>query len=148
MNRREFLVNSCTTCFSVTALSAVLGSCQATKYISGTITNDGLMVKKEEFETRKDNKTGYRSFIVIRNDALQFPVCVYRFSDAVYTALWMRCTHQGAELQVSGNYLQCPAHGSEFNHNGNVTNGPADKNLRTFPVTVTASELFIDMRKL
>ena len=48
----------------------------------------------------------------------------------------MQCTHQGAELQASGDMLQCPAHGSEFNNKGTVTNGPADTDLRTFPVTV------------
>jgi len=148
MNRRDFIVNSCAACLSVTALSTVLSSCETTRYISGRITNDGLLVKKNEFEMKKGDKVSYRSFIIIRNETLQFPVCIYRFSDSEYSALWMRCTHQGAELQVSGEYLQCPAHGSEFNNKGNVTNGPADRNLRTFPVTVTESELFIDMRKV
>lgn len=90
----------------------------------------------------------YRSFIIIRNDTLQYPVCVYRFSEQEYSALWMRCSHQGTELQASGDYLQCPAHGSEFNNKGDVTNGPADTNLRTFPVFVNETELFIDLRKV
>ena len=59
----------------------------------------------------------------------------------------MKCAHQGAELQASGDVLQCPAHGSEFNNKGIVTNGPASTNLRTFTVTVTNNELFIDLRK-
>jgi len=59
----------------------------------------------------------------------------------------MKCTHQGAELQASGDVLQCPAHGSEFNNKGLVKTGPADTNLRTFPVVVNNNELFIDLRK-
>ncbi len=148
MNRRDFIVNSCAACLSVTALSAVVSSCQTTRYISGRVIGDGLIVKKDEFKIRKGDQVSYRSYIIIRNDALQYPVCVYRFSEQEYSALWMRCTHQGTELQASGEYLQCPAHGSEFNNKGDVTNGPADKNLRTFHVSVTESELFIDMRKV
>ena len=148
MNRRDFIVNSCATCLSVTAFSTVMSSCQSTRYISGRITDDGLIVKKDEFKIKKGDQISYRSFIIIRNDVLQYPVCVYRFSEQEYSALWMRCTHQGTELQASGEYLQCPAHGSEFNNKGTVTNGPADSNLRTFLVFVTESELFIDMRKV
>jgi Rieske Fe-S protein len=59
----------------------------------------------------------------------------------------MKCAHQGAELQASGDYLQCPAHGSEFNNRGYVTSGPASTNLRTFPITVNEKEIFIDLRK-
>jgi Rieske Fe-S protein len=59
----------------------------------------------------------------------------------------MKCTHQGTELNASGEFLQCPAHGSEFNSNGKVRSGPADKDLRTFPVVVSSNELFIDLRK-
>ena len=148
MNRRDFIVNSCAACLSVTALATVVSSCQPTSYILGRITNDGLLIKKDEFKIKKGDKVSYRSFIIIRNDTLQYPVCVYRFSEIEYSALWMRCTHQGTELQASGEYLQCPAHGSEFNNKGDVTNGPADRNLRTFPVTVNESELFIDLRKV
>jgi Rieske Fe-S protein len=50
-------------------------------------------------------------------------------------------------LQSSGDYLHCPAHGSEFNNRGKVVNGPADKDLRIFPVTINNNQLFIDMRK-
>jgi Rieske Fe-S protein len=154
MNRKDFIINSCAACLSVTAISSMLTSCTATKYISGNLGKDGLTVSKDEFKIRqkslpagRQDNTAYRSFIIVRNDALQYPVCVYRFSDQEYSALWMRCTHQGTELQASGDFLQCPAHGSEFNNKGLVTNGPADSSLRTFPVTVTNNELFIDLRK-
>ena len=147
MRRREFIKQGCTACLSLTVLSTLVSSCVATKYISGELGKDGLTLSKDEFKVKQKGGTAYSSFIIVRNDALQFPICVYRLNENEYSALWMKCTHQGAELQASGDVLQCPAHGSEFNNKGEVTNGPAGANLRTFPVTVTNNELFIDLRK-
>ena len=147
MQRREFIKNSCSACLSLTVLSTLVSSCVATKYISGELGKDGLTISKDEFKVKQKGGTAYSSFIIVRNDALQFPICVYRLNENEYSALWMKCTHQRAELQASGDVLQCPAHGSEFNSKGQVTNGPAGANLRTFPVTVTNNELFIDLRK-
>jgi Rieske Fe-S protein len=103
------------------------------------------VVDIKAFELKEKGR--YRSYVVVRNDALLFPICVYRFSEKEYTALWMHCAHQGAELNASGDFLQCPAHGSEFDSKGRVTNGPADRNLRSFPVKVNETEIFIDLRK-
>lgn len=147
MTRKDFLVNACTACLSVTAVSTLLPSCSATRYIPGRLAADGLTISKDEFTMTRNGKPAYRSFIIVRNDALQYPICIYRFSDQEYSALWMQCTHQGAELQVSGDSLQCPAHGSEFNNKGMVTSGPADNSLRTFPIKVSNNEVFIDLRK-
>lgn len=147
MKRRDFIVKGCAACLSVTMISSLLPSCTATKYVSGNLGENGITVKKDEFKIKQKENSAYRSFIIIRNDVLQYPICVYRFNDQEYSALWMRCTHQGSELQASGDFLQCPAHGSEFNNKGQVTSGPADNNLRTFPITITNNEIFIDLRK-
>src|SRR6187402_1470244 len=148
MDRREFIKNSCNACLSATVLSAAFSSCTPTQYISGTLGKDGLLVEANEFVTKQNGRMAYRSFIVVRNEALQYPVCVYRFNDNEYSALWMRCTHQGTELQASGDRLQCTAHGSEFDNKGSVKTGPADRSLRNFPVTVSNNQLFIDMRAI
>lgn len=147
MNRKDFIVNACAACMSGALASSLLSSCSLTRYVSGTLQKDGLTVSKEEFNLSQKGNTARRSFIIIRNDALKFPICIYRVNDQKYEALWMRCTHQGTELQASGEILQCPAHGSQFNSKGQVTNGPADANLRTFPVTINENELFIDLRQ-
>ncbi len=148
MDRRKFLKNSCVACVSATAMAGVLSSCQSTLYISGKLGKDGLSIDPAEFIINQNGKKTYRSFIIVRNDALQFPICIYRFSEKEYSALWMRCTHQGTELQVSGDQLQCTAHGSEFDNKGTVKTGPADRNLRNFPVTVNNDHLFIDLRAI
>ena len=147
MNRKDFIINGCTACLSATALAGLLSSCKSTQYIPGKLNNDGVLVDADDFKITKQGKTTYRSFIIVRNDALQYPICVYRFNDSEYAALWMQCSHQGAELQASGDFLQCTAHGSEFSNKGKVTNGPADKDLKSFPVTVNNNQLFIDLRK-
>src|SRR4030095_5047190 len=136
MDRREFIKNGCTACLSVTVLSTFIGSCTATRYITGTLSKDGISIKRDDFKVKQKGGTAFTSFIIVRNDALQYPICVYRFNDEQYSALWMRCTHQGTELQASGDVLQCSAHGSEFNNRGQVRSGPASTNLRTFPVVI------------
>lgn len=145
MDRRNFIKDSCAACLSAAVLSTLVTACAPTRYIDGKLEKDGLIVEKDQF--RVGSKGSYSSFIVVRNDALLFPVCIFRFNEQEYSAIWMKCAHQGAEVNVVGDMLQCPAHGSEYNNRGQVTNGPATSNLRTFPVTVRKNDLFIDLRK-
>ena len=146
MDRRNFLRNSCSVCLSATLFASIAPGCSSTRYITGSLGKDGLTIDPKEFLNKENGKAAYRSFIVVRNDALQYPICVYRLDENNYSALWMSCTHQGTELQASGDRLQCPAHGSEFDSKGFVKTGPADKSLRSFPIIVTNNQLFIDLR--
>jgi Rieske Fe-S protein len=149
MNRRAFIVKSCAACLGATAVSGLLSSCASTRYTSGNLGKDGITLSADEFKIRKKGRAEYRPFIIVRNDSLQYPIYVYRFGETEYSAVWMKCSHQGAELQASGDQLQCSAHGSEFNNKGKVTSGPANKDLRSFPVTVVNNnELFIDLREV
>ncbi|MES2649369.1 MAG: Rieske (2Fe-2S) protein [Bacteroidota bacterium] len=147
MHRRNFIKKGCAACLSASALPLLLTGCAALINTTGTLVKDGLALTAEDFKIKGKDSGAYRSFIIVRNEALKYPICVYRFSHDQYTALWMQCTHQGAELQASGDYLQCPAHGSEFNSKGIATTGPANASLRSFPVTVNNKEIFIDLRK-
>jgi Rieske Fe-S protein len=88
----------------------------------------------------------FKKYVIIQNDILKFPICVYRINENQYSALWMRCTHQGTELQVFGEKLQCPAHGSEFDNTGAVQSGPAELNLRTFKVSPVEKQLRISLK--
>lgn len=147
MNRRKFIKNGCAACLSMSALPLMVSSCAALTNTTGKIVTDGLTISTEDFRMPGKDSGSYRSYLIVRNEALKYPICIYRFNEQEYTALWMKCAHQGAELHASGNYLQCPAHGSEFDNKGQVTNGPASTNLRTFPVLVRNKEIFIDLRK-
>jgi Rieske Fe-S protein len=108
--------------------------------------SNGIAVATMEFKYMKKDQEMIRQYIIVRNDALEFPIYVYRFSESEYSAVFMKCTHQGNELSASGDHLTCSAHGSEFNNRGMVVNGPAEKNLRPFNVTVNGDQLLIDLR--
>ena len=70
---------------------------------------------------------------------------MFRFSDTEYSALLMKCTHQGNELSASGDHLTCSAHGSEFTNMGAVAQGPAERTLRQFKVSVDPEKILIDL---
>lgn len=146
MDRKVFIKKCGYACLAGTAMTTMLQGCTGTKIISGQIGGDDLIVHLKDFETRAAGETHYKKYIVVQNEILQYPVCVYRISEKEYTALWMQCTHQGAELQVFGEKLQCPAHGSEFDSKGNLQNGPAEKGLRHFPVIIEDNRLKISLK--
>jgi len=148
MKRKEFIVK-CGLCLA--GMPALLSGCAGTKYLTALIDVDALVVPTESFLKSKPGQegdsasAGYLKYIVVQNDQLEYPICVYRFSENEYKALLMKCTHQGTELQVFGDRLQCPAHGSEFTNTGAVQNGPADTALRTFNVSVLPESIRIKL---
>jgi len=145
MNRRTFTKN-CVICIGASIMTPMLSGCQPTHYINGTIEPNGLSVSKSEFSYLKKDKPMVRQFIIVKNERMEFPIYVYRFSENEYSALLMKCTHQGSELNASGDHLHCPSHGSEFNNRGVVAQGPAENNLRAFKVSSDNEKIFIDLR--
>ncbi len=145
MKRKEFLKTCGIGCLGVMGGLSLLQSCAGTKYLTGEVSGSYLLVPLESFEEEKKGEKVFRKYVVVQNEKLEYPVCVYRFSATEFCAVLMRCTHQGTELQVFGDRLQCPAHGSEFSSTGAVQNGPADKNLRRFLVSEENGTLKIDL---
>ena len=125
---------------------SLLEACNTSKIITAAIIDSDMIVPVKDFIITKDNQKEFKKYLVVQNEKLQYPICVYRLDENNYEALWMRCTHQGTELQVFGDKLQCPAHGSEFNHHGKVESGPANTSLRTFPVTISNNQLKISLK--
>jgi Rieske Fe-S protein len=145
MERRDFIRSCGFVCLGGIAFATVIQSCSTTKRINGTIAQSNLVVDLREFQYEKKGQMVYHKYLIVQNDALKFPICIYRFSDTDFTALYMECTHQGAELQVFGDKIQCPAHGSEFSSRGQVESGPATNKLRTFPVQILSQQLNISL---
>jgi Rieske Fe-S protein len=145
MDRRTF-TQSCLSCLAGAFVAPVLSACQSTHYASGTMEADGITVLRSEFSYLKKEQLMTRQYIIVRNDRMEFPIYLYRASDSEYSAVLMKCTHQGAELNASGDHLQCPSHGSEFNNKGLVVGGPAENNLRSFKVSAGNEKIFIDLR--
>jgi Rieske Fe-S protein len=146
MNRKSFLKNCGFACLGGGAAATFLQSCAPAKISSGNISRDYLIVSLKDFDMKSGEGKYFKKYLVVQNDLLKYPICVYRLNENEYTALWMRCTHQGAELQVFGDKLQCPAHGSEFTNKGDIQNGPADTMLRTFPVIIEKNQLKISLK--
>jgi len=147
MDRREFISNACMTCLGSGTLINFLSSCSATRYASGTLEPMGISIPAADFITSSKGKGVTRQSIIIHHDNLEFPIYLFRTNDNNYTALWMKCTHQGAELNASGDHLYCSSHGSEFDSNGKATHGPAEKNLRSFPVTLQNEKIIIELAR-
>jgi Rieske Fe-S protein len=145
MDRRDFMRSCGYACLSGIAIATIVQSCTTSKMVSGTIDQSGLVIDLADFEQVKKNQSSFRKYIIVRNDALQFPLVIYRFSETEYTALYLKCTHQGAELQVFGDKIQCPAHGSEFSNRGVVESGPAAEKLREFPIRIDNKQLKISL---
>ena len=143
MERKEFIKTCGFACLGGTLFGAILQGCGSSKIITAEINHSDMVVPLAAFT---DNNS-FKKHVVVQNQQLKYPICVYRFSETEYTALLMRCTHQGAELQVFGDRLECPAHGSQFSNKGQVKNGPADANLRTFPVTVSKDQILISLKQ-
>jgi Rieske Fe-S protein len=147
MNRKEFLKTCGFGCVAGIASVSLLESCSSSKVMTKQIIGSEILLPTADFEIKYNGKIKYKKYIVIQNEALQFPICVYRFDVGNYTALLMKCTHQGAELQVYGDKLQCAAHGSEFSNKGIVEDGPANTNLRSFPILIENNILKISLKK-
>jgi len=145
MNRKDFIVR-CAACLGLPALGIIFPGCGATRYVDAAIEGSELVVPMTSFEVvDKSGKKTVLNYVVAQNDKLEYPVSVFRLANGDYSALLMRCTHQGTELQVFGDRLQCPAHGSEFTNAGTVVNGPADTNLRKFPVRMDGSTIKVNL---
>ncbi len=146
MDRKEFITTCGLACMGTLVTGTLLTSCTSMKRVDGTITGDYIALNPKEFEKIKKDKTVFRDYIIVQNNSLRFPICVYRIEENNYSALVMECTHQGQELTAYGDKLHCSSHGSEFDKMGNVTNGPAYDPLKTLPVTTEGGMLRISIK--
>ena len=144
MQRREF-AKACFACIVGSSAVPLLSACQSAFYTSGQMERNGISIPMSDFIYLKKEQPLQRQYVIVRNEAMEFPIYVYRFSDNEFAAMLMKCTHQGNELQASGDHLHCSAHGSEFDNRGIVAQGPAEQNLRTFRTTTEGNRLFIDL---
>ena len=146
MSRRSFVQMTCSACVGSPVITSLLAGCASARYVNGTLESTGISVLKTEFNISKDAAPSYRDYIIVRNEKLEYPICLYRLTETDYSAILMKCTHQGTELQAAGDHLHCPGHGSEFNNRGQVSHGPAENNLRTFNVRTEEEKLFIELK--
>jgi nitrite reductase/ring-hydroxylating ferredoxin subunit len=87
-----------------------------------------------------------KDHLVVEHQDLKYPIAMFRTGDSGYSAVLMRCTHNGFTLRATGSRLECAAHGSVFNAQGAVLQGPASQALRRLPVEVRDERLFISLK--
>jgi Rieske Fe-S protein len=146
MDRKQFLKTCGFSCLAGITGVTLLQSCSSSHILSKEIKGSDILVPISDFIIKKKKETTYKKYIIVQNELLKSPICVYRFNATDYSAMLLVCTHQGAELQVFGDKIQCPAHGSEFSNRGVLESGPANTDLRKFPIVIENNILKISLK--
>lgn len=71
------------------------------------------------------------------------PLYVLALDGGEFVALSPICTHLGCTVDLSDDRLVCPCHGSTYDRAGRVLVGPAERDLRRFPVLATNDGMLI-----
>ena len=143
MERRIFIKKTCLTCASMTLASTLLQSCSSVHVVMSSVDNNRLVLKKSDFIFIKKEKETIRQWVLVKTDKIPFPIGVYRFDNDKYAASYLECMHQQCEVEPEGDHLQCPCHGSEYSNTGKLQKGPAEADLKTFPITTDENNIYI-----
>ena len=73
-------------CLGLLVAPAILEGCAGTKYITAPIVGSDMIVPLSAFEIIKEDNIQYRQYLIVQNDTLQFPLCVYRIAAETYKA--------------------------------------------------------------
>jgi Rieske Fe-S protein len=79
---------------------------------------------------------------------LDTPLAVTRVSATEAVTVSRVCTHMGCTVALPGapgGTLDCPCHGSRFQLGGQVVQGPAARNLSSFPTRIVGDEVVITL---
>jgi len=86
---------------------------------------------------------------VIRFDHVGKTYAVYRSPDDRFYATDGLCTHERVHLAdglVMDNIIECPKHNGRFDYTTGAAKGaPVCMNLKTYPVKIDGSKVFIDI---
>ena len=143
MKRRKFIKSCCYTTIGITLAGFVLQVCGSIYYASVSGNANRLIIAKSEFWQLKKDKKVYRSFVLIKTEDSEFPICIYKIKEDTYVASLLKCTHRGCELNVGGGIYSCPCHGSEFSVQGDVLEGPAEDKLKTFKIETDNENIYL-----
>jgi cytochrome b6-f complex iron-sulfur subunit len=127
MRRRDFLAFG--------AAAVALGGCAGAGYVVPRASGGSLAIPLAELD--RDGQA------LVQAAGMQRPIYVRRLDSGEITALLASCTHQGCQPDPVGDRLACPCHGSEFGFDGRVLQGPAERPLTRYEVTVEGAELVV-----
>lgn len=146
MDRKQFIRTCGASCLGFSGISIALTGCASVYSVQGTASGKTISFPKSSFvDTKKTGEKLARQVVIVHVDNLKFPVAVYDNGSGKYTAIWLKCSHQGNEVSVHGDLLSCSAHGSEYDNLGKVIKGPAKEDLRKFNVHTDETTLYIEL---
>ena len=73
------------------------------------------------------------------------PIYVHRHGEGRYSAVLTRCTHQGCQADPDQDRIRCPCHGSEYSLDGRVLQGPAERSLTRYAISVEGDEILVEV---
>ncbi len=86
---------------------------------------------------------------LLRVEVKDEPICLIHAEDDQFYAIGDTCTHENYSLSEGELWdmsVECPRHGSRFDvRTGKVTGLPAVIPAKTYPVTVTNGDVYVDI---
>ena len=136
MDRRRFLgalpaISAGAAC----GLALGAGACTGFRYVTAAEAQSRLMVRRDSFEGFPD--------VLVESTRTPRPIYLREIDADSYSAVMVRCTHRGCQPEPEADRLVCPCHGSEFTFQGVVLQGPAERPLTSFEVTIDGPEISI-----
>ncbi|MFT3704894.1 MAG: Rieske (2Fe-2S) protein [Agriterribacter sp.] len=136
--RRDFIKTGCVHCAGLLGVGMLLQSCGSSMHIFKTAVKDNrITVPASEFADGKN-------MMVVRNSSLENDILLVKKNDQ-YSALNLRCTHEGFGLTTTSKRIVCSAHGSTFDFDGNVLKEPALKPLKKFNTQIINNTIIIEL---
>ena len=83
--------------------------------------------------------------LLVSSNELGGAIILIKDAGGEFMAISARCTHQGCQVKVKQHFFSCPCHGSTYDGFGNVIRGPAQKDLRSFPVKISDGIIKINL---
>lgn len=142
MERRTFLRSSCNACLLLATgmIMPALSGCGPGAYqvFQGEVKNDRVDVPVDAFAKGP--------LVLVRPKGWYYSIALRKKDDGSYSALLLKCTHQDNQLTAASDGYTCSLHGSAFNSDGKVIKGPAERALKTYPVTVENNFILINTK--
>lgn len=117
------------------AAALAAGGCAGPRYLAPVLVGGALVVPLAALEPSGG--------VFVEHPRSNRPVYVARTGPGAYVALHARCTHKGCQPAPVARRMVCPCHGSEFALDGSVLEGPAERPLTRFDVSVAGQDLHV-----